>query len=159
MTTPLNKLNYSFLKTIVSFLLLAGVCSFGTGCGGSDMSDDPVPYVPFDEVVINLNLPAYTSIRTDGGYVYLDGGVRGLIVYRQNATTYIAFERNCSFHPNEACATVEMHVSTLYMLDACCSSTFNLPAGEPTSGPAWRPLIQYRTSLKGTELTITDERL
>ena len=158
MTTPAIRLSNSIFKTIAACLLLAGSCLLGTSCG-SDMSDDAIPYVPFDEVVINLNLPTYNRIRVDGGYVYIEGGVRGLILYRQNATTYLAFERNCSFRPNEACATVEVHSSSLYMIDACCNSTFAFPSGEPNSGQAWRPLMQYRTSLKGTELTITDERL
>jgi len=159
MTTRTNKPNHSnIFRTIAAAVLLAGACLFGTGCGSSDMSDDPVPYVPFDAIVINLNLPAYAGLKTNN-YVYVnDGGVRGLILFRQSNTSYLAFERNCTYHPNEACSTVEVHSSTLYMVDACCSSTFNFQ-GEPTGGPAWRPLIQYNTSLKGTELTITDDRL
>lgn len=160
MTTPANKPSFHILKTIVASLLLAGTSILGSGCGSSDMTDDPIPYVPFDQIVINLNLPLYSKDLNANGYVYLDqGGVRGIILYRQNATTYLAFERNCSFHPNEACATVEVHASTLYMTDACCGSTFTFPSGEPNGGPAWRPLIQYYTSLRGSELTITDERL
>lgn len=122
-----------------------------------EMVDDPIPYQPFSTITINLNLPEYTSLRTDGGFQYLnDGGVRGIILYRKNSTTYLAFERNCSFQPNDACATVEVHSSTLYMMDACCGSTFDF-SGLPTGGPAWRPLRQYQTFLTGSQLTITDE--
>jgi hypothetical protein len=158
MTIAVNKRDNTILKTIAVCLLLAGICLPGAGCGSSDTGDDPVPFVPFDEIVINLNLPTYNPLRSDGGYVYIDGGVRGLILYRQNATTYLAFERNCTFRPNEACATVEVHSSTLYMTDECCKSIFRFPDGEPNGGPASRPLIQYNTSLKGSELTISDER-
>jgi hypothetical protein len=160
MITRVNKPSYHILRTIVVPLLLAGAFIQGTSCGSSDMSesDVPVPFVPFNEIVINLSLPTYNRLRSDGGYVYIDGGVRGMILYRQDATTYLAFERNCTFRPNDACATVEVHSSTLYMTDECCKSIFRFPDGEANGGPASRPLIQYSTSLRGSELTIVDER-
>lgn len=122
-----------------------------------DLSDDAIPWQPFDVISINLNLPAYIGLKTDGRSINIDGGVRGIILYRQNASHYIAYERNCSFQPNSACATVEVHVSTLYMFCACCNSTFDLPTGYPTGGAAWRPLRKYETSLDGSTLTITDQ--
>ena len=85
------------------------------------------------------------------------GGVRGIIVYRTNSTSYNAFERNCSYHPNDACATVNVHNSGLYMTDPCCASTFDFLDGNPSGGIAWRPLRRYRTQLNGLTLSITDE--
>ncbi|HPM30087.1 MAG TPA: hypothetical protein PLJ60_07100, partial [Chryseolinea sp.] len=84
-------------------------------------------------------------------------GVRGIILYRKDVATYIAYERNSSFHPNEACATVDVHNSNLYMIDICSNSTFDFSTGIPTSGPAITPLRRYVTNLNGFELTITDE--
>lgn len=140
---------------IKRFVIYVAICTLA-GCK-PDLSDDPIPWQPFDVISINLNLPEYVSLKTDGRSVYVDGGIRGIILYRKNASTYLAYERNCSFQPNSACATVDVHVSTLYMLCSCCSSTFDLSTGLPTSGPAWRPLRQYETSLNGTILTITDQ--
>jgi nitrite reductase/ring-hydroxylating ferredoxin subunit len=123
-----------------------------------DMYDDPIPLVPFTDIVINLNLPEYINLRTDGGSKELStGGVRGIIVYRVNASTYFAYERNCSYHPNEACATVNIDSSGFFMIDPCCKSNFDFEEGIPTGGPAWRPLQRYRTQLAGTNLTISDE--
>jgi len=135
------------------FLILLSL----VGCT-RDLSDDPIPMIPFVDVVINLNLPEYLSLRTDGGNKELStGGVRGLIIYRVSASSYIAYERNCSYHPNEACATVNVHSSGFFMIDPCCSSNFSFTDGTPTGGPAWRPLQRYRTQLNGTTLTISDE--
>lgn len=120
------------------------------------LSDDDIPWQPFDVIHINLNLPEFIRLKMDGNYQYIGGGVRGLILYRKNASNYITYERNCSFQPNSACATVDVHVSTLYMLCPCCSSTFDLTTGLPTGGQAWRPLRRYETSLNGSELIITD---
>lgn len=122
-----------------------------------DLSDDPIPAAFFDDISINLNLPAYNALKSNGGYMYLSEGVRGIILYRKNETTYLAFERNCSYKPNQACSTVEVHSSGLYMTDPCCQSIFNFETGDATGGPAWRPLLQYTTALQGSMLVIKDE--
>lgn len=120
-------------------------------------SDDPVPFIPFLDIVVNLNLPEFIGLRTDGGHAVVSGGVRGIILYRVNSSTYLAYERNCSFRPNEACATVDVHTSGLFMIDPCCGSSFNFSDGNPTGGPAWRALVQYRTQLNSLTLTISSE--
>lgn len=120
-----------------------------------DLSDDAIPFLPFSAITININLPEYQGLRTKN-YVYIEGGVKGILLYRSNATTYIAYERNCSYRPNDACATVDMHISNLYIVDSCCNSNFDLANGNPTGGVAWRPLRKYETLLSGSQLTITD---
>lgn len=140
---------------ILNCLLLIAIGAF-SHCS-PDPGDDPIPYVPFSEILINLNLPAYVALKTNGGSMTIDGGVRGIILYRVDATTYLAYERNCSFQPNEACSTVDVHISNLYMFDACCGSSFDFANGFALGGPAWRPLRQYRTSVNSELLSITDE--
>jgi nitrite reductase/ring-hydroxylating ferredoxin subunit len=123
-----------------------------------DLTDDPIPVIPFPDLNINLAFPEYQPLMLDGGYKEISKiGVRGVILYRKNATTYIAYERNCSFHPNDACATVNVHTSSLYMTDPCCGSNFSFTDGTPTGGAAWRPLRKYRTVLSGGMLTISNE--
>jgi hypothetical protein len=104
-----------------------------------------------------LNLPEYFSLKVDGGYAIVNGGVRGIIIYRVTSNNYLAYERNCSFHPNDACATVDVEITGLNMIDPCCGSTFSFSNGAVISGVAWRPLRQYWTELDLFELTITDE--
>jgi hypothetical protein len=126
----------------------------------AQLSDDEVPLVPFEPIVLNIALPSYVALQSTGGYHALSsGGTRGIILYRLNATTILAFERNCSYQPQDACATVNIHPSGLYMNDACCGSTFRFENGSPTGGLAWRPLIQYSTTLVGNTLTITDQTI
>ncbi|MEQ9414764.1 MAG: hypothetical protein RIF39_13085 [Cyclobacteriaceae bacterium] len=125
-----------------------------------NLVDDPIPIVNFDDLVINLSFPDYIELNREGGYKDvsdLGGGVRGIILYRISSTAFVAYEKNCSYTPNEACATVEVHSSGLFMIDPCCASSFNFSDGLPTGGPAWRPLRQYRTQFNGNVLTITDE--
>lgn len=120
-----------------------------------NLTDDPIPVTSFPDIVINTTLPEYNSLVTKG-YQNISGGVRGIILYRLNSATYYAFERNCSFQPNDACATVEVDASGLYMKDTCCGSTFDF-SGNATGAPAFRPLRKYATTTSGSIVTITDE--
>jgi len=123
-----------------------------------DLYDDPIPPAFFDDIILDLSFPEFSRLRMDGGtYEINNKGVRGIILTRKSAGNYVAFERNCSLRPAEACATVEVDPSGLFLTDFCCSSSFSLQHGTPTGGPAWRPLRIYRTSLQGFVLTITSE--
>lgn len=178
MITQKNKLNHSLLIhfsgipiTTMRFLptfsssgkgiaLLLFLVAYLNSCT-PDLYDDPIPPVIFEDIVLPLTLPENIGLATDGGFrdlslAHPNAGVRGIIVYRKNSTAYLAFEKNCSYQPNSACATVNVHVSTFFLEDPCCASTFNWD-GFPSGGPAWQPLRQYATFLNGTVLTITDD--
>jgi len=111
----------------------------------------------FPPVTVNLSYPQYQRLRMDGGYVYIEGaGMRGIILYREGENSFRAYERACPHHPEEDC-TVQVDGSSLFMVDRCCKSTFNFSDGQPTGGPAQRPLLQYRIEITGTTLKISDE--
>ena len=145
---------------ILCFALLASgllaACNSGSG------STDTIPSVPVN-VQLDLLDQQNKALRFDNGVVTIlpgsangRGGVKGIYVVRQNATTYLAFERNCPYQPYSACATVTLDRSSrLFFRDSCCTSQFNLQ-GMVTGGPAPRSLRQYGTSLSGSLLTITN---
>lgn len=126
-----------------------------SGCGSDSNNAEPqIPLTTFNES-INLTNQQYANLRLNNGAAYVAGGVRGLIVVRQNASTYYAFERNCPYRANDTCARVSIDPSLLFLKDACCGSQFDLQ-GRVQQGPASRPLRQYSTSLSGNQLTITN---
>ena len=146
--------NKSLRKITTRSLLLLWL--LGCSCG-QDLTDDPIPVVPFPDTTLNLSFPEYQKLAFDGGYKLIGTlGVRGVILYRNNSSTYLAFEVNCSYHPNEASANVSVHTSGLYMTCTGCGSNFSF-TGQPTGGVAWRPLRKYRTELSGSNLTVTNE--
>lgn len=122
-----------------------------------DMSDDQIPYQPFPDIVLNLNLPENFALKSKGSVKLVNGGIRGIIVYCEDVGVYHAYERNCSYHPNDACATVNVDNSNLFMIDPCCGSSFEFTTGNPTGGAAWRPLQEYQATYNGIDLIITDD--
>ncbi|MEQ8925077.1 MAG: hypothetical protein RLO81_04650 [Fulvivirga sp.] len=143
------------MNRILTLLALISILPFYSGCE-EDTADIPLPFTDFPDITINITLPEYQDLKTVG-HMTIDGGVRGIILYKESDTNYIAFERNCSFEPNSACATVDVHSSGFFMVDTCCGSNYNFPDAMPTAGPARSPLRIYETSLTGSTLTITDE--
>lgn len=115
--------------------------------------EDPIPIVPVNEQ-ISLNSLLYDNLNVIGGTAYLDNaGVKGIIVYRAGLDEYRAFDRACSFRPSLECERVSVDDSGLFMVDTCCSSTFDF-FGFPNSGPASWPLREYQTLVSGDNLII-----
>jgi hypothetical protein len=143
------------------FIALASVFVL-PACGDKNNEQPLIPYAPVN-LSINITNQQYANLRVDNGAVTLpvrgpagDGGVKGVIVVRQSANTFLAFERNCPYQPYNACALVSLdRTSRLFMRDSCCNSQFDL-RGQITGGPSPRPLKQYSTSLQGTLLSITN---
>ncbi|MEO6882429.1 MAG: hypothetical protein ABI199_00240 [Bacteroidia bacterium] len=109
--------------------------------------------VPLTGVNIYLTLgePAYVKLNAVTGWVYIDGGVRGIIVYRKSSTEFMAYDRDCPYQPNNTCALVKVDsTNNLTAFDPCCGSKFLLMDGSVTRGPATAPLKQYETSYDGS---------
>ena len=132
-----------------------------TTVGACTKADDQ-PVIPYAPVNLSLNLTdqQYVNLRSDNGAVSLPvkgpagtGGVKGVVVVRLGAGNYLAFERNCPYRPYDACATVSLDRSRLFLRDSCCNSQFDL-RGQITGGPTSRPLKQYSTSLQGNLLSV-----
>lgn len=104
---------------------------------------------------INVGSLQYPQLRQDGGYVYLQGGYKGILVVRQNANLYTAFERACPYDPVATCSQVKVDPSNLFIKDECCGSQFNFQGGV-MAGPAVYGLKQYKTSLAGSVLYISN---
>jgi nitrite reductase/ring-hydroxylating ferredoxin subunit len=138
--------NIIFLFFIISFLLFA--------CKRN--SDEYIPNVPVNITIYPSN-PQYFKLTTVGGWMYISGGVRGIIVYRNSINDFSAYDRNCSYQPQNACSTVNVDSSNnIYAFCPCCSSQFVLTDGSVAKGPANFPLKSYRTFFDGNALQISN---
>lgn len=139
---------YSLVRKFSFLILLAFIA-----CG--DESYSGVPLVD-THISISINDPAYHRLTTVGGWEYLTGGSRGLIVYRISNTEFKAYDRHCTFQPSSSCALVSVDANNLSASDNCCGSSFSLLNGSVTSPPARSPLQEYYTSFDGRTLRITN---
>ncbi len=140
---PMKKSKNLLLICCLHLLLLAG-CT----------EEDPQAQIPFATVDIELNLQdlRYQSLHTEG-WIYVAGGVKGIVIVKESNSLYRAFERTCTYQPRETCARVDMHSSGFYLIDNCCKSQFD-KFGNVTNGPASQPLLQYNTYMSGNFLII-----
>lgn len=112
-----------------------------------------IPNVPVN-VVINTLDPAYQSLNGIGGWAYVDGGSKGLIVFQSDYQEYKAFDRHCSYNPENECSKISVDQTQLYAVDSCCNSKFQLIDGNPAEGPANIGLKQYNTRFDGNIIQI-----
>ncbi|NBW83641.1 hypothetical protein EBR21_18000, partial [bacterium] len=62
----------------------------------------PVPFVPVD-ITIDIQLPSYSDLQGVGGWTYLNGGSKGIIVYRKGIDEFVAFDRHSPADVNGSC--------------------------------------------------------
>ena len=129
--------------TLVILIILIKSC---------DKDNNIIPNVKVDFRIQASELSGVGSaIYTQENY-----GVRGIIIYHKNTNEYVAFERACSYRPNDNCAVVHLNneVNPSFLTDSCCNSSFLLEDGTPFSGPALLPLKQYSTNFDGTYIYV-----
>jgi nitrite reductase/ring-hydroxylating ferredoxin subunit len=112
-----------------------------------------IPYVAVS-VQINVSNPDYFALKSPGGWVYVTGGSKGIVVYRLDMNTFKAYDRHCPYQPENECSRIAVESSQLTAKDTCCSSVFQLMDGSIIGGPADRNLQEYKTSFDGNILSI-----
>jgi hypothetical protein len=112
----------------------------------------PIASVSFD-ITIDMSLPSYTEINGVGGWCYVNGGIKGIIVYRQSYDVFVAFERQSPEDPDNQCDTglTPMADNFLQLDDPCSDAVFSLYDGSPISGSEWG-LRQYQVVWNGSNL-------
>lgn len=106
------------------------------------------------DIYIYTSNPSFISISVIGGWTYVAGGVRGVLIYRKSSTEFMAYERNCPYQSSDACATVVVDKSNIIATDTCCHSEFLLTDGSVIKAPASLPLKVYRNTFDGSVLHI-----
>ena len=135
----------------ICVILLLSLISFS--CGKSDST-----YVP--DVAVNfsspLSDPRLSKLNAAGGAVLISGyGVSGLVIYRNPAGTYVAYDRCSSYMPQNRCA-VTLDDPSLTVTDPCSGSKFSLSDGSPVKAPATRLLKAYTVNVSNNEIYVSN---
>lgn len=133
----------------VLFIFLSIIVLLFSSCKKN--SQNPVPSYAFD-FNINLTLPSYSNLLGVSGWAYVNGGSKGIIVYRRGIDEFIAFDRHSPADENGDCDTPLYPDSDNYLQlnDDCNGATFSLYDGSPISGSDYG-LRMYQTSWNGNE--------
>ena len=110
---------------------------------------------------INLNLPLYSPLTNPGTAVYIgtaNVGTRGVFVINSGFEQFRAFEASCPNHAPNDCSTMtfEDQVATC----PCDDYRYSLFTGQmldrPDDGQRYYDMLEYRTSLSGNTLFISN---
>ncbi len=115
-------------------------------------STDYVPNVYVD-IYLYTSDPAFSPLNAVGGYAYLSGGSKGIVVYRKSQTEFMAYDRCCTYNVANR-NIIAVDASGLIAADAVCGSKFLITDGSVNHGPAANLLKIYQTSFDGTVLHI-----
>lgn len=132
------------LVICLGLLLLSSKCN--------NQNQHPVPFVPVD-ITIDIQLPSYSNLQGVGGWTYLNGGSRGIIVYRKAIDDFVAFDRHAPSDPEGSCpiALYPDDQNFLQLIDSCNNAVFSLYDGSPVSNSIFG-LRQYATQFNGNNL-------
>ena len=138
-----------YIITLLLFLVLPGIIAPSCETNRGKI----IPYVKVD-----LYLLIYADLAGMGigsSKLIPNEGVKGIVLYRESDLEFYAYDRTCTLWPEHTEAVVED--TTFFGVFRCpdCESTYLLMnGGEPNSGPAQYPLVEYHTSIQGDVLHI-----
>lgn len=106
------------------------------------------------DFTININFPEYASLQVPGGWVYVTGGSRGIILYRKNQDQFVALDRHCPYQPENLCRVTVDDTQVMARDTTCCGSAYLLDGGGVVNGPSSFGLRTYNTLFNGTTLRV-----
>lgn len=110
--------------------------------------DDLVPNVAVNFTIF-LSDPEFATLQTIGNYVFVTGGVCGVVIYRYSQTEFYAYDRCCSYKPEDRCAVLPDTTNSFFLNCPCCTSKFSIIDGSVQASPAERPLTMYEAVFDG----------
>ncbi len=146
------------------FFLIIFLLTFSCAKNSNNSNPEPIDNVPVS-ITVNLNLPTNFHLQNIGSFIYLTGGVKGIILVHHTDDNFYALDRACSYQPNSvSCSKIEVDSSFLQFrcgqttnkgFIKCCDSRFFFD-GSVSQSPARFPLKQYNISKSGNTIFISN---
>ncbi len=146
MTLKNSTLYTVYLLPIILILLHFSACK-------KSNVDEPIPNVPVN-ITIYLSLPQYAALNSVYNYALVDGGYKGIIVFRKSQTEFVAYDRACPYDPTVSEAKLDIDSSMVNTVDLHCGSKFNLSDGSILHGPSTRPMKMYNADFDSGNNTV-----
>lgn len=139
------------MRKASSLLIFLFLLNLGNSCRKNDYANIPNVYV---DINIDVTSTIYMELNHVGGWLYLTGGVKGILVYRSSIDEFMTFERCCTFDSDISEARIEVDSTDIMAIDKTCGSTFLILDGSVVNGPATVALKRYRNNFDGIYLHI-----
>jgi hypothetical protein len=155
-----NKLGSFAVKSsgymrIVLFVILIVTAVSCKKKSTQNAAQNPVPSVPV-QLKVYPNDPLYFKIQVTGGWMYIDGGINGIVIYRKSDQEFVAIERSSTYAPNDVKSRVMVMKDNFTLRDTISDSQWRMFDGSVTKGPATWSLRLYGTSYDGNVLRIAN---
>ncbi len=114
--------------------------------------------IPYVQVYVDLDLYAELGSMGIGTTRILPNeGYRGIVLYREADLDFYAYDMTCTEYPEHDRAVVRDTIFDGVFKCPKCDSRYVIVNGAyPDSGPAEFPLVEYRTSIQGNLLLISN---
>lgn len=138
----------------ISILVLSSLLGLFTFCKKKNKPvQDNIAYQTVN-ITMYPNDPLYSiQLGAVGGWVYINGGVNGIIVYRKTTTNssadFVAIERTSTALPDDPKALVKVQSDNFTLKDTISGSKWQIIDGAVMSGPATQNLRLYNAVFDG----------
>lgn len=141
------KFNISKVKKIFVFILF--ILSIST------CKNEVIDVMPYVQVSVTVSFVEILASLPIGSTLLKEGGYGGLIIYRSDIDQFVAFERLCTYYPNDT-SSVVLDKSQATATCPKCKSSFFITDGSNFNGPAKLALRQYQWFYSNGRLTIVN---
>jgi hypothetical protein len=123
-----------------------------SNCKKNNNNKNPIPNIAFD-ITINIDLPSYNNLFGVGGWICIDGGAKGIIIYRKSVDVFVAFDRQSPKDLNGDCVEplTPDSINFLQLNDYCSNAKFSMYDGAAIMNSEFG-LRQYQTNWNGTNI-------
>src|SRR5688500_8351758 len=139
-------------KLVLIWILISGI-SCNKKSKTVSPADHPVLSVPVN-ITLYPNDPLNFKVQAIGGWMYVEGGINGIVLYRKSNEEFVAIERTSSYLPDNAAARVKVMSDNFTLRDTVSDARWRIIDGTVTQGPAEWALRLYGTSYDGNALRI-----
>lgn len=140
-------------KLMLLVLLGLSSCLVWDSCKKKKNNEQYIPYVYVD-FYIPISNPQFVSLNSVGGWVYVTGGSKGIIIYRNGNDEFAAYDRHCPYKPESSCSILKVSASGTTAIDTCCGSEFLLVDGSVLKQPSSYPMLRYQTIFDGNNIHV-----
>ena len=111
--------------------------------------------IPYAEVDLHLNIIGELGNPALNSHLTIEGGVNGLIIYREDFGIFHVYDRTCTLYPDHVEAVEpDEDFDGVYTCPDCNSRYLLLTGADPIEGPATFGLHEYYSVVEGDLLHV-----